>query len=322
MQPRPIDAAPQDAGPPVRALVVYNSNPAAVAPDQGAVLEGLCRDDLFTVVLEHFQTDTADYADIVLPATTQLEHWDIVKPYGHLFLGLNRPAIEPIGQSLPNSEIFRRLAEAMGYGEDCFSESDEEILRAFIEAQEDPCMDGIDWQRMNDEGFCRLALPEPYMPFAAGLFPTESGRCELRSSAMERAGYDPLPTYEAPSKEEAGTLICISPPAHSFLNSTFVNVGRFATREKGPMVMVHPDDAQSRGIEDGASVRLENERGSIELAARITEEVIRGTVVAPSIWWNKFSDPKRNINWLTPPDESDMGGGALFFEVPVTVRSA
>lgn len=322
MQPRPVDEAPQEVGPPVRALVVYNSNPAAVAPDQGAVHEGLRREDLFTVVLEHFLTDTADYADIVLPATTQLEHWDIVKPYGHLFLGLNRPAIEPLGQSLPNSEIFRLMAEAMGYEEDCFSESDEEVLRAFVEAQEDPCMDGITWQRLNDEGFCRLALPEPYMPFAAGRFPTQSGRCELRSAAMERAGYDPLPTYEAPPEQDVDTLICISPPAHSFLNSTFVNVGRFAAREKGPMVMVHPDDAQSRGIEDGARVCLENERGSVELALRITDEVVRGTVVAPSIWWNKLSEHKRNINWLTPPDESDMGGGALFFEVPVTLRPA
>lgn len=320
MQPRPVDQAPKDPGPPVHALIVYNSNPAAVAPDQGAVHEGLRREDLFTVVLEHFLTDTADFADIVLPATTQLEHWDIVKPYGHLFLGLNRPAIDPVGESLPNSEIFRRLANAMGYTDPCFSESDEAVLQAFIEAQRAPCFEGLTWPRLMDESFCRLNVPEPFMPFAEGRFPTESGRCELRSEAMARAGYDPLPTYEAPPEQSADTLVCISPPAHSFLNSTFVNVGRFAAREKEPLVMVHPDDAAHRGITEGARVLVENDLGSIELPARVSTDVIRGTVVAPSIWWNKLSDQKRNINWLTPQDESDMGGGALFFEVPVTVR--
>jgi anaerobic selenocysteine-containing dehydrogenase len=325
MQPRPIDAPPEDPGPPVQALVVYNCNPAAVAPDQGAVLEGLRREDLFTVVLEHFQTDTADYADIVLPATTQLEHWDVVKPYGHLYLGLNRPAIAPVGESLPNSEIFRRIATAMGYTDDCFAESDEAILEAFIESQTHACTEGITWARLLEEGFCRLALPSPYMPFAEGKFPTPSGRCELRSETMARDGYDPLPNYEpfyGQSEQGADALICISPPAHSFLNSTFVNVGRFAAREKGPMLLLHPEDAQGRGITDGMKVSVENERGVVELEARVTDQVIRGTVVAPSIWWNKLSEGRRNINWLTPPDETDMGGGALFFEVPVRVQPA
>ena len=238
---------PKTRAPRCTALVVYNCNPAAVAPDQGAVLEGLRREDLFTVVLEHFQTDTADYADIVLPATTQLEHWDVVKPYGHLFLALNRPAIAPVGESLPNSEIFRRIARAMGYTDDCFAESDEAILEAFIESQTHACTEGITWARLLEEGFCRLALPAPYMPFAEGKFPTPSGRCELRSETMAQHGYDPLPTYEALAEQGADSLICISPPAHSFLNSTFVNVGRFATREKGPMLLVHPDDAQGGG---------------------------------------------------------------------------
>jgi anaerobic selenocysteine-containing dehydrogenase len=170
--PRPVDPLPDasQAGLPVQALIVYNSNPAVVAPDQSAVLAGLRREDLFTVVLEHFQTDTADYADYVLPATTQIEHWDLLKPYGHTHLALNRPAISPLGQSLPNSEIFRRLAAAIGFNEPCFREGDEEILRTLIEAQRHERFDGITWQRLLEKGFVRLNLPQPNTIFAAGAF--------------------------------------------------------------------------------------------------------------------------------------------------------
>ena len=201
--PRPIDPIPNpaDAGPPVKALVVFNSNPAAVAPDQSAVLTGLRREDLFTVVLEHFQTDTADYADYLLPATTQLEHWDILKPYGHLYLALNRPAIAPIGGSLPNSDVFRHLAEAMGYTDACFWQTDKEILQEFIAAQHHSSMTGITWERMLDEGFVRLNVPDPYMPFAEGEFPTPSGKCEFYSQRMAKDGYDPLPTWTPPKFE-------------------------------------------------------------------------------------------------------------------------
>lgn len=321
MQTRPVDQPPEDPGPPVHALVVYNSNPAAVAPDQGKVLEGLRRDDLFTVVLEHFQTDTADFADIVLPATTQLEHVDVVKPYGHLFLALNNPAIAPVGDSLPNTEIFRRMAKALGYDDACFDEGDEEILKTFIDAQRAPCMEGITWERLQRDSFCRLSVPEPYMPFAEGNFPTPSGKCELHSEAMAADGYDPLPNYIPAPDREADALVCISPPAHSFLNSTFVNIERFANREKAPAVLLHPEDAAARGIAEGAAVAVENDLGAVHLDAQISEDVVRGTVVAPSIWWNKLSAEKRNINWLTPQDETDMGGGALFFEVPVRVRA-
>ncbi|KIG14943.1 Anaerobic dehydrogenase, typically selenocysteine-containing protein [Enhygromyxa salina] len=322
----PNDQAPIDAGEPVHALFVYNCNPAAVAPDQGAVLRGLARDDLFTVVLEHFATDTVDWADIVLPATTQIEHWDIVRPYGHLYLGLNRPAIDPVGQSLPNSEIFRRIAQACGFDEPCFHEPDEAILAAFVDAQRDPTMATISWARLLEQGYCRLDVPDPYLPFADGEFPTPSGRCELYSQSMGDAGYDPLPTYLAPavSAEQAQNgeiLHCISPPAHSFLNSTFVNVHKFARREKQPFLLLHPDDASERGIADGTQVSVENQRGSVRLSARVTEEVVRGTVVAPGIWWAKLSPEGRNINWLSPPDETDMGAGARFFDVPVYVRA-
>ena len=324
LRERPIDPLPEHAGPPVEVLFVYNCNPAAVAPDQGAVTEGLRREDLFTVVLEHFATDTVDYADIVLPATTQLEHWDILKPYGHLYLALNRPAIPPVGESLPNSEIFRRIARAIGFEDSCFAEDDETILAEFVDAQRDPGMRGITWARLLEDGFCRLNVPDPYLPFAAGEFPTASGRCELESETMARDGYDPLPSYIPPEVagiDDSETLHCISPPAHSFLNSTFVNIEKFAAREKQPVLLIHPDDAAARGIADDVELAVENGRGRVRLRSRVSDEVVRGTVVAPSIWWAKLSLDRRNINWLSSPEETDMGAGALFFDTPVRVRA-
>lgn len=333
--PRPVDAkpAPEQAGPPVKALVVYNSNPAAVAPDQSAVIAGLAREDLFTVVLEHFQTDTADYADILLPATTQLEHWDIVRPYGHFYLPLNRPAIAPVGQSLPNSEIFRRLAQAMGYTDPCFGEDDETILRTLIQAQEHPTFATVTWERLLADGFARLNLPEPYLPFAQGGFSTPSGKCEFYSERMAQDGYDPLPDYTPPGwqqeePEPTGALVCISPPAHSFLNSSFANLERFRGREKNPAVILHPADAAARNIHDGDTVRLHNQLGAVEVQARISGKagngsqsgIAQGTVLAPGIWWAKFSPDKRNINQITAQGETDMGGGAVFYDAQVWIE--
>ncbi|MCO6450447.1 MAG: molybdopterin oxidoreductase family protein [Caldilineales bacterium] len=328
---RPVDLAPtaEHAGPPVKALIVYNSNPAAVAPDQSAVLAGLRREDLFTVVLEQFQTDTADYADYILPATTQLEHWDILKPYGHLYLGLNRPAIAPLGDALPNSEIFRRLAQAMGYDDPCFRQSDEEALREFVESQTHPTLRGITWQRLLEDGFARLNLPDPYLPFAEGEFPTPSGKCEFYSERMARDGYDPLPAWTPPQTislagESAsdGWLSLISPPAHNFLNSSFANLEHSLRREKRPVVRIHPIDAARRGIGDGDQVCLRNELGDVVLAAEISADIIPGSVLAPGVWWNKLSPDGRNVNQLTPQTEADMGAGALFYDVGVQVEKS
>jgi anaerobic selenocysteine-containing dehydrogenase len=348
--PRPIDPlpAPDQAGPPVKALLVYNCNPAAGAPDQNAVRAGLRRDDLFTVVLEHFQTDTADYADYILPATTQLEHWDIHKSYGHAYLALNRPALAPVGASLPNSEIFRRLAAALGYVDACFTETDEEILRAFVETQTHERFAGITWPRLLAEGFCRLNLPDPYLPFAQGNFPTPSGKCEFYSARMAADGYDPLPSYTRPQwQEQAGReegeterkeplsiatgntplvaprrspLVCISPPAHSFLNTTFANALRFIEREVRPVLRIHPDDAAARGIEDGNQVRVCNELGEVHLAAAVTAGLMPGTVLAPGVWWAKFSPDGRNINQITSSHETDMGASARFYDTVVWVE--
>jgi anaerobic selenocysteine-containing dehydrogenase len=326
--PRPTDPVPvpDKAGPPVKALIVYNCNPAAVAPDQSAVLRGLKRPDLFTVVLEQFQTDTADYADYLLPATSQLEHWDILKPYGHLFVALNRPAIRPLGQCLPNSEIFRRLAAALGYDDPCFRQSDKEILRKFVESQTDPTFETVTWPALLEQGFVRLNLPDPYLPFAEGDYPTPSRKCEFYSETMAGHGYDPLPAWTPPhSAIQAYTddrsLVCISPPAHSFLNSTFVNVDSLRRREKEPLLWIHPQDAAARQISDGDTVRVWNDGGSVALTAHVTADIIPGTVLAPSIWWNKFARDGGNANQITPQGEADMGAGALFYDTRVWVEA-
>ena len=341
--PRPVDCkpTPAEAGPPVKALIVYNSNPAAVAPDQAAVLAGLAREELFTVVLEHFQTDTADYADYVLPATTQAEHWDLQRMYGHHYVALNRPAIAPVGEARPNSAIFRGLAQAMGYTDSGFYEGDETVLRNFVEAQRHPLYAPVTWEALLEKGFVRLNLPQPYLPFAAGDFPTPSGKCEFYSERMARDGYDPLPTYTAPNSvadgrwpvaggkgERAGAaeeadswLACISPPAHSFLNSSFSHLERLRGREREPLLWIHPEDASVRRIEEGARLRVWNGLGEVGLTARVTDDIMPGTVLAPGIWWNKHSADGRNVNQLTPQDETDMGASGSFYDVRVRVES-
>ncbi|MGB1276697.1 MAG: molybdopterin-containing oxidoreductase family protein, partial [Nannocystaceae bacterium] len=322
-RPLPTDpvATAADAGPPVHALIVYNSNPVAVNPDQQAVQAGLAREDLLTVVLEHFQTDTADYADYVLPATTQLEHWDLLKPYGHLYLGLNQPAIAPVGQSLPNTEIFRRLAAQLGHDGPEFRQTDRAILEEFIDRQQHPVFEGISFERLENEGYVRLNVPEPYLPYAEGGFSTPSGKLELYSQQMADAGYDPVPNYTPPRIDTSDTegLACISPPARSFLNSSFVNIERLAKREKMPFVKLHPDDAAARGIADGQRVRVHNSTGSVLLVASVGDDVMPGVAVAPGVWWAKLSPDGCNINQVVPQGQTDMGGGALFYDVRIEV---
>ncbi len=307
--------------PPVRALYVYNSNPAAVAPDQSQVITGLKRDDLFTVVHEQFQTDTADYADILLPATTQLEHRDIVKPYGHYYVVYNEPAIAPLAEAKPNWEVFKLLAERMGFEESCFQDSDEEMLRQAL-SSDDPLFEGITLERLKRDGWARLNLPDTFTPFADGGYRTPSGKCEFYSESMEREGLDPLPTYIAPreSPERAPELAArypvqlISPPANTFLNSTFSNLSSFLRSEKHPFIEISPDDADSRGITDGDLVRVWNDRGECQLVARVSTRVKPGVAVALSIWWNKLSPGLSNVNTTVSQALTDIGGGATFYD--------
>lgn len=315
-----------EASPPVRALYVYNSNPAAVAPDQSKVIEGLKRDDLFTVVHDQFQTDTADYADILLPATTQLEHRDIVKPYGHYYLVYNEPAVAPLGESKPNWEVFRLLAEAMGFEEDCFKDTDEDIIRAALSTS-NPVFEGITLERLKRDGWARLNLPETFAPFAEGGYPTPSGKCELYSERMQQAGLDPVPAYIPPRESPATApelaarfpLQLISPPANTFLNSTFSHQESFLRGERQPFILINPEDARRREISDGQMVRVWNDRGECRLVARVSTRVRPGVGCALSIWWNKLSPGNTNVNQTVSQAVTDIGGGATFYDNLVEV---
>lgn len=314
------------ADPPIRALYVYNSNPAAVAPDSNRVLAGLSRPDLFTVVHEVFLTDTCDYADIVLPATTQLEHFDVHKSYGHLYVLANNPAIAPLGESLPNAEVFRRLAKRMGFTEDCFDDDDETLARQALGGDR-PRMPGVEWERLKETGWQRLDVPARWAPFATGGFPTPSGRCEFYSASARDRGHDPLPGYTPPIENRQSNpalaarypLAFVSPPARNFLNSSFANLPFALELEGAPRLDMHPDDATPRGIGDGDMVRVFNDRGEFLVRARVGLHVMRGVVVAPSIWWKKLSPGGGNANNVTSQALTDMGRGATFYDCLVEV---
>ncbi|HXU66747.1 MAG TPA: molybdopterin oxidoreductase family protein [Casimicrobiaceae bacterium] len=315
--------------PPIRAIYVYNSNPVAVAPESSSVVAGFSRQDLFCVVHEIFKTDTADYADILLPATTQLEQTDIHSSYGHLYALANNPAIAPIAEALPNTEVFRRLAARMGFTEACFRDSDDELARQAYRAQ-DMRAAGIDWDALKATGFRRLNVPRPYAPFAEGGFPTPSGKCEFWSQSMLARGEDPLPAYRPP-RESAATnaalaarypLGFISPPARNFLNSSFANLPAFVAEEKTPHLDIHADDAAPRGIATGDPVRVFNDRGSLLATARVTDRARPGVVVAPSIWWRKLAPGGENANAVTSQALTDLGHGPTFYDCLVEVQPA
>jgi anaerobic selenocysteine-containing dehydrogenase len=324
-------------GPPVRALVVYNSNPAAVAPELGTVRRGLAREDLFTVVLEHFQTDTADWADIVLPATTQLEHWDVHLAYGHFYATLNRPAIAPLGEALPNSEIFRRLAARMGLDDPMFRDDDLALIRQALweptPASPDPTvpahMLGVTFDRLMEHGWVRLNVPRPYLPYADGGFPTPSGKCELWSQRLADMGMDPLPTYTppyelpetAPELAARYPLVLISSPRHQFLNTTFVNVDSLR-RAAEPECLLHPADAERRGLSPGERVLVHNDRGAFAAVLRVADTIREGVAWAPSIWWSKLSTDGRAVNDTTSQRETDLGAGPVFYDNLVEVSAA
>lgn len=316
-------------GPPVRALVVYNSNPAAVAPDRNTVLRGLAREDLFTVVVEHFQTDTADWADIVLPATTQLEHWDIHFSYGHHYVTLNQPSIAPVGEAKPNSQIFRLLASRMKLDSSLFADDDVALIRQALDTNAEK-LRGVTLEALLERGWARLNVPTPYLPFAEGQFLTPSGKCEFYSERMARMGLDPLPSFTAPyefpeSVPELAArypLTLISSPAHQFLNTTFVNIGALRRAAREPECVLHPRDAERRAIPAGARVVIRNDRGAFTAVARIEDSIREGVVWAPSIWWGKFAADGANANQTTSQRETDLGHGPVFYDNLVEVSLA
>jgi anaerobic selenocysteine-containing dehydrogenase len=313
------------AGSPVRALYVYNCNPAAVAPDQQRVLEGLRRDDLFTVVHEQFATDTVDYADIVLPATTQLEHLDIHGSYGHHFVMLNPPAIAPRGECRSNNDVFRALSARLGFEPELFPD-DEALIGELLAGG--PSLEGITLDRLRREGSVRLHVPSPHAPFSEGVFPTPSGKCELYSERMRADGLDPLPTY-IPPREDPQTnpdlaarfpLQLLSPPRPQFLNSTFANEGHHRRAAGDPAIELAAEDAAARGLSDGEWVEVFNDRGRFRARLSLSGAVRRGVAVATGIYWNKLSPGESNVNSTTASALTDMGGGATFFDNLVEVR--
>ena len=304
-----------DTANPVEVIVVYNSNPVAVAPDSGKVVAGFAREDLFTVVLEQFQTDTADYADFVLPATTQLEHWDIHTSYGHTDVLLNRPAVAPRGEARSNAWVFRELARRMGFDEPCFADDDEALCRQAFAPEV------IDYAQLEAQGFTSLDLPDA--PFAQGGFPTPSGRCEFFSARLAAQGQDGLPDH-VPNYEAAGSsadypLAMISPPARNFLNSTFANVKSLRAIEGEPLLEIHADDAAARGIVDGAIVRVFNTRGEHRCRAEVSRRARPGVVHGLGIWWRKLGMDGTNVNQLTSQRLTDIGRGPTFYDCLVQV---
>jgi anaerobic selenocysteine-containing dehydrogenase len=324
-----IGDALTSAQPPVEAIFVYNSNPLAVAPHSSQVVRGFARDDLFCVVHDLFSTDTADYADILLPATTQLEHFDVHHSYGHLYVQVNQPSIAPVGDAIRNTELFRRLAARMGFDEPCFRESDEQMARAAFRF-DDEKLRGRSFDALMRDGFLRLNLPEDYAPFAQGNFPTRSGKCEFWSETLRARGEDPLPSVILPRESAANDperalrfpLACISPPARNFLNSTFANLPAFIAEERGPRLLMHPDDALARSIETGTMVRIHNDRGAFQAAAEVTDRARPGVVVAPSIWWRKLAPGGENANAVTSQALTDLGRAATFYDCLVEVTRA
>jgi anaerobic selenocysteine-containing dehydrogenase len=305
------EASPE-FGPRVDALIVYNSNPVAVAPDSAKVVQGFQRDNLFTVVLEHFLTDTADHADYVLPATTQLEHADAHTSYGHTYALINQPAIAPRGQALPNTEIFRRLAQRMGFDDPCFAEDDATLVaQAF--------RDSVDKAALQRDGWVKLDLPDA--PFAHGGFHTASGKAVACAPGVDLP--DHLANYESasssPELARRFPLAMISPPARNFLNSTFVNVKSLRDIEAEPVLEIHADDAATRGVVDGLPVKVFNDRGEYHCTARVSSRARPGVVHGLGVWWRKLGRNGTNVNQLTHQQLTDLGRAPSFYDCLVDV---
>lgn len=332
---------------PLHALMVYNSNPVVVAPDQARLLEGLSREDLFTVVSEHFITDTARYADIVLPATTQLEQEDIMFSWGHLYATYNNPSIEPRGEAVPNTELFRRLAAAMGFDDDpIFTRTDEQMIAEAFDWSA-PAMEGITVASLKEKGWARLNVPSPdeYAPHREGNFRTPSGKTEFLSSAAAGGNFvvplfrqgsndhqpgqpvDPLPHYIPPRETTSADpdlaarypLNLISPKSHAFINSSYANIEFHQKVQKPATLIINPDDAAERGIENGAVVRAFNDRGSVELLAKVEASTMPGVTVCYVGHWRSDSLGLSTLSSLNPTRFADLGNAPTFSDTLIEV---
>lgn len=341
------DALTGDLDPPIKSLFVYNANPAVVAGEQDKILAGLARDDLFTVVSEQFLTDTARYADIVLPATTQLEQFELMYSWGQFYFSINEPALAPLGEAVPNTELFRRLAATFGFDDSQFQRSDEEMAREAVDWSA-PAVDGISFESLRRTGFARLnlATPATYAPHAEGDFGTPSGKCEFRSSlaaagnlvfASFRQGseefqpndepLDPVPDFippeespaTAPELAERYPLNILSPKAHAFINSTFANLPEQLRHAGEQLLMIHPEDAAARNIGKGSAVRVHNARGAFEAVAAVSDDTRPGIVVAPMGYWLKGSRSGNTVNAVNSARYADMGRAPTFSDTLVEV---
>lgn len=327
--------------PPIKALFVYNCNPVTQAAEQDKIVAGLAREDLFTVVSEHFMTDTADYADIVLPATTQIENLDLMFSWGHTYVTLNQPAIAPLGEAIPNTELFRRLAARMGFDEPCFQLSDEALALEVLDWSA-PVMDGIDMNLLKQQGFAKLKIQD--VPHANGDFPTPSRKCEFVSAMKVDSNFvlpafrqgceeysagtpvDPLPgytpqresVYSNPELAERYPLSLLSAKPHQFINSCFANLPKHLKLQGEPRVIIHPDDATPRGIQDGYLVNVFNDRGKFQVPAIVNDMTRPGVVVAPLGYWRKLSR-NNTINAATAAEFADMGHTAAVGDALVEV---
>lgn len=337
-----------DLDPPIRSLFVYNANPMVMSPEQGRIEAGLGREDLFTVVSEQFMTDTARYADIVLPATTQVEQEDIMFSWGHFYLSYNDKAIEPLGEAVPNTELMRRLAKGMGFEEPCFYRSDAALIEESM-LWDSPALQGITLELLKEKGYARLNLPSPddYAPHAKGNFLTPSGKCEFKASLAEggnfvlplfRQGYDgqqpgesldPLPNY-IPAQESSLAnpdlarrypLSLISPKSHAFLSSTYGNLEQQLRNAGAQTLYIHPQDAAAHGVQHGQQARVRNDRGCIVALIQVTDDVLPGVVVAPVGYWHSKGSPAGTVHALTSSRYADMGRAPTFSDVLVTVES-
>ncbi|GAA5122497.1 molybdopterin-dependent oxidoreductase [Haloechinothrix salitolerans] len=333
--------------PPINALMVYNSNPVVVCPDQDKLVRGLSRDDLFTVVSEQFLTDTAQFADIVLPATTQLEQADIMFSWGHLYVSYNNPSIEPLGEAVPNTELFRRLAARMGFTDPVFQRTDDEMIAEAFDWTA-PAMQGITVESLKAKGWQRLNVPPPdaYAPHAEGGFPTASGKVEFVSSAAAGGNFvvplfrqgsndfqpgdpvDPLPHY-IPPRESVRTnpelaakypLNLLTPKSHAYLNSSFGNLEVHRKVQKDPTVLINPIDAEERDITSGQRVRLFNDRGSFTVAAKVDKSVLPGVVVSSLGGWRKDSPSLSTLASVNPTTFADLGNAPTFSDTLVQVE--
>jgi anaerobic selenocysteine-containing dehydrogenase len=313
--------------PPIRALIVYSSNPATIAPNQNLVRRGLAREDLFTVVHEQFVTDTAAYADYVLPATTQVEHLDLVTSWGHTYVSLNQPAIAPLGEAVSNTELLRRLARGLGFDDAYLYTSDEERIRAAL-TTDSPFLAGITFDRLQAEGWAPLNIPADWSLFAEGNFATPSGKCEFYAESASASGMDLLPAFTPPRRSREReqdfsgrcplALITAKSALH-FLNSSYANLPRQLKAEGEPRLDIHRLDAAPRNIAEGDMVRVFNDLGELTLRAQVGD-LVRPGVAMPSGWWALLSLGGASANCLTSDGLSGLGDGGDFHDTLVEVE--